>query len=229
MRSMRGRPERVLGVALTCTILHDYWVSKRLSTGVLRRRAEDGGRRAEESHGDARRRTEGGRKSWRRGVRGRAPHDRGKSRERLAHERGSDWGFSLRRSVLGLSAAIQKECRSLPSEHAVLLGSRLAVSRVTNRAGRRVGSVGSDVAAGLPARLLQRAHCVQRYWRSGCDETWCASQVRSIGIAIYNRRVFAKIVRGIFHDWVRPSVQVVCGLGEGTREKNIPSCDIRHP
>ena len=61
MRSMRGRPERVLGVALTCTILHDYWVSKRLSTGVQRRRAEDGGRRAEESHGDAK--SDGGRKN----------------------------------------------------------------------------------------------------------------------------------------------------------------------
>ena len=31
--------------------------------------------------------------------------------------------------------------------------------------------------------------------------------------------------RGIFHDWARPSVQVVCGLGEGTREENIPSCN----
>ena len=111
---------------------------------------------------------------------------------------------------------------------AVLLGSRLTVSRVTNRAGRRAGSVGSDLAACLPAQLFQRVHWVQR-WRSGSDERWCASQVRSIRIAIYNRRVFAKIVRGIFHDWVRPSVQVVCGLGEGTREKNIPSCDIRHP
>ena len=106
----------------------------------------------------ARRRTEGGRKSWRRGVRGRAPHDRGKSRERLAGKRGRVWNFSPWRSVLGMSAANQKECRSLQSERALLLRSRLAVSRVTNRAGRRVGSVGSDVAASLPSRLLRRVH-----------------------------------------------------------------------
>ena len=89
---------------------------------------------------------------------------------------------------------------------------------------RRIGpSVGSDVMAARPACPASSAGPLSStIWRSGCDERWCTSQVRSIGIAIYNRRAFAKIVRGIFHDSARPSVQVVCGLGEGTREENIP-------
>ena len=53
MRSVLGRPERVLGVGITWKMLEDYWVGKRLSTGVRDGRAEGGGRRAEESHGDA--------------------------------------------------------------------------------------------------------------------------------------------------------------------------------
>ena len=79
MRSVLGRPTRVLGVGITWKMLEDYWVGKRLSTGVLRGRAEDGGRRAEESQGGAKtdggRRAEGGGGSadespWTRGVRG---------------------------------------------------------------------------------------------------------------------------------------------------------------
>ena len=95
MRSMRGRPERVLGVALTwksCTIIGFQ------SVYPLVYSEEGGGRRAgraEESHGYA-------------VCGGGAPQRPGKCRQRLAGKRGRDLNVSPGRSLLRLSAAIQR-------------------------------------------------------------------------------------------------------------------------
>ena len=242
MRSVLGRPERVLGVGITWKILENYGVRKRLSTGVLRGRAvrlrsHGGGRRGrfDFAHtGGGRRKVDGvPRHGCRRMERVmeatrllalviESPHSTGETCESVRGETGSgDCAHCLtwNGSLFGHGTHSEIVNTGIP---------RLAVS--AGGTGGLLGpgsrSLRRDELAGRPARLLQRVHCVQRYWRSACDERCCASQVRSIGIATYNRRAFAKIVRGIFHDWARPSVQVVCGLGEGTREENIPSCKI---